>query len=220
MMARFGSASAVLLLGIMGILALGAGVGVGYWRERANALAASPDAFLNPECRSSVECMAIECGGRSFVVSSDIAFGTVEAIRNAWCEGVPATGLQSGVRCSSYHRCVLGGAEAAITDTADLSAITDLAIVSVDAYPNVASVFITWRTNAPTTARVTITKDGTRVVAVDSAAGVATDHYAQVTSLESNTLYGYRIEASFQRGATAGAEGTFRVLPAPSRTTP
>lgn len=216
-MIRLGSISVVALLIIMGVLALAASIGVRYWQDRSSAVSAIPYLSLNPECRLSSECLALDCGERSFVVGSDITFDTVEKVRAAWCGGAPALGRQSGVRCSSYHRCVSGAPETTVVSTSDLSSITDLEITSVNVYPNIASALIVWWTSAPTNSRVAILKDGMLLQTLTSASGFSSDHRAEVTGLESNAAYAYRIEASFQRGTAATNEGTFRVLPMPEK---
>lgn len=213
---RFASVPLPILVGVLAVVALGAGIGVRAWRE--TALVADAGAFfvLNPECRLTSQCMALDCGERTFVVSSDVTFDVVQRVRSSWCDSAEVVGRQTGVRCGSYGRCVLGDESGGTAS--NLASATDFEIDSVFVYPNIESAFISWRTSIPADSRVIVSAPGTEDRVLGSESGKAIDHRVAVYGLESNTEYTYRIEANFQRGVTAQEQGIFRVLAAPSRT--
>ncbi|MEK7512894.1 MAG: hypothetical protein AAB601_01725 [Patescibacteria group bacterium] len=209
------SGSVILLALVAGVVAAGAGIGARYLAEQLGAASHSPLFDLNPACAAAGDCMALECGGRSFIVSSGIAFDAVQRIAAAWCGGATVTGKQGGVQCSAYRRCILGTDGRAPSAAVDLSSLADLEIVSHEVYPNIASAFFVWRTNVPTNSRVVVSREETIIETLESLSGFSTDHRAEARGFESDTLYRYRIEASFQRGTVVRVEGTFRVLPVP-----
>jgi hypothetical protein len=214
-MRRFPSVSMPVLIVVLAVVALGAGFGIRAWREMVAASDTGAFLALNPECRLPSQCMALDCGGQTFVVPSDVTFDVVQQVRATWCGGGEVTGRQTGVRCGSYGRCVLGDEGAGGTSAANLASVTDLGITSVFVYPNVRSAFFSWQTSVPADARVVVSAPGRTEVSVASESGRAIDHRAAVYGLESDTEYTYRIEASFQRSIAAQATGVFRVLAAP-----
>jgi|GEM_PF-5724547 hypothetical protein len=215
---KIGFVPVPVLIGVLALIALGAGFGVRVWRETALVADAGAFLVLNPECRLASQCMALDCEGRTFVVASDVTFDVVQQVRTSWCGGAEVIGRQTGVRCGSYGRCVLGDEDAEGVGATNLASATDFEIGSVFVYPNIESAFIAWRTSVPADSRVVVSAPDGRETIIESESGRAVDHRAAAYGLESNTEYTYRIEANFQRGVTAQERGVFRVLAAPSHT--
>lgn len=206
-----------VLYALAGVVAVGAGVGGRAYADKLDAARNSPAAALNPVCTSSAQCLAITCGGQSFVVASDVPFGTVERIREAWCGSDPVIGGKEPSHCSYYRQCVIGPEPELLSKATALSLadVTELDIRDVRVYPNIASAIIEWEVSAPAASRVTVSGGGEEPIVVESDTGEATRHVARVTGLTPNGEYAYTVEATFRAGVAARATGSFRVLPKP-----
>ncbi|MDO8469867.1 MAG: hypothetical protein Q7S84_02485 [bacterium] len=207
-----------LLYGIAGLVAVSAGISARAYADRLDAAQNSPGAALNPSCTASAQCLTLTCGGQSFVVASDVPFGTVERIRESWCGGVPIAGGRDASHCSYYGRCVIGP-EPVVAEPAAVPALADLTeldVREVRVYPNVASAIIEWEVSAPAKSKVTVVNvaGGTPIVR-ESGAGAAMRHMVQVTGLVPNGDYTYTVDAMFRAGVAARATGSFHVLPKP-----
>src|SRR3989338_7913035 len=144
-----------VLYALAGVVAVGAGISARAYADRLDAAQNSPGAALNPSCTASAQCLALTCGGQSFVVSANVPFGTVERIRTAWCGAAPIMGGQGAAHCSYYGRCVIGPEPQApgATPAPTLTDLTELDIREVRVYPNIASAIIDWEVSAPATSK-------------------------------------------------------------------